>query len=168
MQVAAFIITTPIDGAVGKAVASWFGHGITEDEETAEEFPKIFDLQPPPRKISEGLPVCPLCKKRTLWKAYYRYGLGIKGYSIVCSMCDAEWENIISKPTISSVFGTPAPSYLTTDDILVLRKTGNNAEAKVFLNKEIGFLRWKQMVGSFVAIVEPHWLKTKNPAQNVE
>lgn len=83
-------------------------------------------------------------------------------------MCDAEWENIISKPTISSVFGTLALSYPTTDDILVLRKTGNNAEAQVFLNKEIGFLRWKQMVGSFVAIVEPHWLKTKNPAQNVE
>lgn len=88
MQVAAFIITTPIDGAVGKAVASWFGHGITEDEETAEEFPKIFDLQPHPEKFRKACQSALSAKSEHCGKRIIDMGWGLRAIvlSAACVM----------------------------------------------------------------------------------
>jgi len=159
-QIASFIISAPIDGAVGKAVASWFGREVTisaegaEIEETAEELPKKASrfsyTQPPPSEISDGPPVCPLCKTRTQWEAYYTHGPGIRDYRVRCSVCNAEWEREINRRVTAGGLGTSFPfPFSISLDILILREAGNNVWAENCLTKRLLFLTWKQMVGRF-------------------
>jgi len=115
---------------------------------------KHADWQPLPQAVSKSLPVCPLCKKRTKWEVYDKYGWTTRGYKIVCSLCNAEWEYTISKPRDMIFGGAIAAmsrvSKITNDDsIWILRKTGNNKNAEHFLDKEINFSAWKQMISSF-------------------
>ena len=115
---------------------------------------KHADWQPLPKIISKNLPVCPLCKKRTTWEVYDKFGWTTRGYRIVCGRCGAEWEYIISKPR-DLLFGGAIAALsrvgkITNDDsIWVLKKTGDNPKAHQLLNKDINFSTWKQMVGSF-------------------
>jgi len=154
-QVAAFIITAPIDGAIGKQVASWFssesGEARYEDMETREAVPSgISYTQPAPTEISEGLPICPLCQNRTKWKAYYRSEEGVKPYNIMCSVCHAEWENVPSEPFIQGGLAGPVPLPQTlAEDRFALRNTGENIGAEIFLNREITLSNWKEMVKKF-------------------
>ncbi len=154
-QVAAFIITTFVDGAIGKQVASWFGkkgeeawHEETEPSQvTPSETPYT---QSAPREISEDLPVCPLCKNRTEWKAYYKYGPLGKGYFITCSVCHAEWENIASEPMVMQQWSTPAPLNIgPTEDIFALRRLGDSMWARAFLNKELVITNWRKIIDKF-------------------
>jgi len=115
---------------------------------------KHSDWQPLPKAVSKNLPVCPLCKERTKWEVYDKYGWTTRGYKIVCSLCGAEWEYMISKPK-DMLFGGAIAALARVgkiaDDnsIWILRKTGNNQEADKFLDKEINFSTWKQVVKSF-------------------
>jgi len=115
---------------------------------------KHAEWQPLPQTVSKSLPVCPLCKKRTKWEVYDKYGWTTRGYRIVCGLCEAEWEYTISKPKDLIFGGAIAAmsrvSKITDDNsIWILRKTGNNQKTEVFLDKEMNFSTWKQMSGTF-------------------
>jgi len=154
-QIVAFVITTPIDGAIGKHVASWFGEEPLREvwEETAETSQQpsgLSYIDPAPTVVSEDLPVCPLCKNRTKWKASYPYGLGVKGYSIMCGVCHAEWENVRSEPFIRDGLAGPVPLPLTpAEDRFALRKLGENIGPEIFLNREITLSNWREMIDKF-------------------
>jgi len=114
---------------------------------------KHADWQPLPQAVNKSLPVCPICKKRSKMEVYDKYGWTTRGYKIVCSECGAEWEYVIYKPKdelFGGVFAALSRIAKITDDnsIWILRKT-NIEEAEKFLNKEINFSTWKQMVKSF-------------------
>lgn len=151
-QVVAFVITAPIDGAIGKQVASWFSSEPSEDQymdmEAREAVPSGADYtQPAPTKILEQLPVCPLCQNRAEWKAYYKSGEGLKPYNIMCSVCHAEWENELVGTKIIGGFGAPMPERVSpAEDILVLRYPGENSWARIYLDREINITTWKEMV----------------------
>ena len=154
-QAATFIIATFVDGAIGKQVASWFGK---KSEEAWHEETEVSQVttsatsytQSAPREISEDLPVCPLCKNRTEWKAYYKYGPLVKGYSITCSVCHAEWENIASEPMVMQQWSTQTPLNIgPTEDIFALRRLGDSAWAKAFLNKEMVITNWRKLIDKF-------------------
>jgi len=151
-QVVAFIITAPIDGAIGRQVALWFSSEPSEsqytDMETLGAVPSgISYTQPAPIGISQKLPICPLCQNRTEWRANYGHGEGLKPYNIMCSVCHAEWENVLVKPMITGGFGMPMPGHLSpAEDILVLKYAGENSWARVHLDREINITTWKEMV----------------------
>jgi hypothetical protein len=154
-QVVAFVINTFVDGVIGKQVASWFGkkgeEELRQEIEPSQTTPsEALYTQAAPREISEDLPVCPLCKNRTEWKAYYRYGPLGKGYSITCSVCHAEWENIESEPMVVPQSSTPAPLNIgPTEDIFALRRLGDSVWAKAFLNKELVITNWRKLIDKF-------------------
>jgi formate dehydrogenase maturation protein FdhE len=115
---------------------------------------KHADWQPIPQAVSKNLPVCPICKERPKWEVYDKYGWTARGYKIVCNLCGAEWEYMISKPKnmiFGGAFAALSMVAKITDDnsIWILRKTGSNQEAYKFLDKEMNFSAWKQMVGRF-------------------
>jgi len=85
---------------------------------------------------------------------YDKYGWTTRGYKIVCGLCGVEWEYITSKPKDLLFGGAIAAlgrvAKMTDDNsVWVLRKTGGNEKGEVFLDKEINFGAWKQMVSSF-------------------
>jgi len=117
---------------------------------------KHADWQPLPQVVSRSLPVCPLCKTRTKWDIYDKFGLTTRGYKITCRSCGAEWEYIISKFSAKDVLLGPVPMalyrfvHITQDNsIWILRKTGNNQGFESLLGKEISFSTWRQMIGLF-------------------
>ena len=158
VQVVSFIITIAVDGAVGAALASSFGRNVAIPERGGginEELPSVSDMESAPLEISEGLPVCPLCKKRTEWKAWYKFGRGLKGYRIVCNTCNAVWENVPNKPLILPRLSTPTPMHFSsTHYILVLRNQGNSRGVEGLLNRQIDLEAWRQMVGKFCSVCE--------------
>ena len=118
---------------------------------------KHADWQPLPRRVTNDLPVCPICRKRTEWEVRDRYGWTTRGYRIICRLCGAEWEYTTSKPKDIIIGGAIAAlkrvSEMTNDQsVWILQKTGHDPakpNADVFLDKEITFSTWKQMAGSF-------------------
>jgi len=106
--------------------------------------------------VSENLPVCPICREQTEWEVYDKYGWTTRGYRIVCGECDAEWEYTISKPKDLLFGGAIAAlgrAARITDDssIWILRKIGKDPheKAEAFVDKEMNFAAWKQMIGYF-------------------
>jgi len=68
----------------------------------------------------------------------------------MCGICHAECENVPGRPQIYPGLITPTPQHLTpAEDILALRNPGENAWAKIFLNREITFTNWKNMIEKF-------------------
>jgi len=117
---------------------------------------KLFDWQLPPKAVNEALPVCPICKRRSKKEVFEKLGWTVRGYRIVCNSCGAEWEYITS--TLKDMFlGIGASVVVSSriakiandESIWILRKTGGVKEAEKFLDKEINFSTWKQMVKSF-------------------
>lgn len=118
------------------------------------QWTKHADWQPLPKAVNEHLPICPICKKRSKKDVYDRYGWTTRGYKIVCSECGAEWEYITSKPQdllFGGAFAALSRVAKITDDnsTWILRKTGSIKEAEKFLDKEVTFSTWKQMIKSF-------------------
>jgi hypothetical protein len=117
------------------------------------------DWQPLPQAVNKSLPVCPICRKRSKMEVYDRYGLTTRSYKIVCSLCGAEWEYTISKLSAKDMLLGPGAIALyrvvnlTKDEsIWILRKIGRNPakpNADTFLDKEVTFSTWKQMIGYF-------------------
>jgi len=118
---------------------------------------KHSDWQPLPKKVSESLKVCPICKQRADFEVHDRYGWTTRGYKIICTSCGAEWEYTTSKPKDLLFGGAFAAMHrtgkITNDDsIWVLKKYGTSGKGKQFLEKEINVSSWKQMSGLFCGI----------------
>jgi hypothetical protein len=120
---------------------------------------KHADWQLLPARISEALPCCPICRKRGEWGIHDKWGFIQSGYTIVCQLCDAEWEYITSKPQDLLFGGAVASMYrfakiVNDDSIWTLRSLGTKPAtlpASRLLNQEVRFSVWKQMVTSFCA-----------------
>jgi len=125
-----------------------------------EKLTKHEEWQPLLRRVANELPNCPMCRKRADWQVHKKYGWTTRGYRIICALCGAEWEYIISKLTTKDLLlgnemwdieSTMPHSYhvarLTNDEsIWILRKVGSNPakNTKTFLDKKVTFSTWKQ------------------------
>ena len=123
-----------------------------------EKLTKHADWQPLPKAVANNLPICPMCGKRTDWEVRDKYGWTKRGYGIICSSCGAEWEYVISKLSakdmllVASVAMYRAFRIASDDSVWILRKIGRNPikpNADTFLDKEMKFSSWKQMISSF-------------------
>jgi formate dehydrogenase maturation protein FdhE len=118
---------------------------------------KHADHQRLPRIVSKRLLVCPICKKRTKWSIYDKFGFTTRGYKIVCGECEAEWEYLssdgstIGKDLLFGPFSALPRIFRIADDnsFWTLRSAGKNNGTEELVDKRMMFSEWKRMAGRF-------------------